>query len=182
MIYSLKNARSARIGGFVVLDAYLVGHCAPTLAGLKTANLFTCTVAGDLRGTLAIWNEALLEKGVRLLALRVRAQTALIYVYRRVRQRDLQRGARQRRRGRLRSARQGARRISKAKIKRTAAASTAGCPLFFVKRIALTDYIDSGTVMLNIVRTLRMTVAVARQSARRACIRPSASPLTRQAL
>lgn len=68
-----------------MLDAYLVGHCAPTLAGIKTANLFTCTVAGDLHGALAAWNEALREKGVRLLALRVRAQTALIYVYRRAR-------------------------------------------------------------------------------------------------
>ena len=41
---------------------------------------------------------------------------------------------------------------------------------------------EVGTVMLNIVRTFRSTTAVARQSVRRACIRPSASPLTRQAL
>ena len=33
---------------------------------------------------------------------------------------------------------------------------------------AVYDYMDVGTVMLNMVRTLRMTVAVARQRVRRA--------------
>ena len=47
---------------------------------------------------------------------------------------------------------------------------------------AVYDYMDVGTVMLNMVRTLRMTVAVARQRVRRACMRLSSSPFTRQAL
>ena len=44
------------------------------------------------------------------------------------------------------------------------------------------NYIDSGAVILNIVKMFRITVAVATQSARRACISGSASPFTRQAL
>ena len=59
-------------------------HCAPTLAGLKTANLFACPFSdGDaLRRCLCCWNRRLTKKGLRILPLRFEGRRALIYVYR----------------------------------------------------------------------------------------------------
>lgn len=67
-----------------MLENYLIEHCAPTLASLKTANLFTCRFGSEaeLARQLAGWNEQLGEKGVALLALHCRKEKALIYVYR----------------------------------------------------------------------------------------------------
>ena len=65
-------------------EDYLVRHCAPTLAGIKTANLFTCpfdskeTLLDDLRQL----NRRLCGKGLRLLPLRFSEKKALIYLYR----------------------------------------------------------------------------------------------------
>lgn len=65
-----------------MLDRYLIEHCSPTLASLKTASLFTYRFTEDLDNTLATWNALFAEKGISLLALRRTAQTALIYVCR----------------------------------------------------------------------------------------------------
>lgn len=76
-----------------MLERYLIEHCSPTLAGLKTANLFSCTYSGEeeLKEHLQIWNENFAQKGIELRILRKRRGTALVYVYRRNRlQRDLQ--------------------------------------------------------------------------------------------
>ena len=45
-------------------EELLVRHCAPTLAGLKTANLFACRFSdGDaLRRCLCCWNRRLMKK------------------------------------------------------------------------------------------------------------------------
>ena len=69
-------------------EELLVRHCAPTLAGLKTANLFACRFSdGDaLRRCLCCWNRRLMKKGLRILPLRFEGRRALIYVYRPARQ------------------------------------------------------------------------------------------------
>lgn len=62
----------------------LVRNCAPTLAGLKTASLFTCPCDNRdaLLASLRLLNRRLSAKGLRLLALRFSASKALIYLYR----------------------------------------------------------------------------------------------------
>lgn len=65
-------------------EEYLVQHCAPTLAGLKTGNLFTCPfVCRDaLLSQLRQLNLRLSGKGLRLLPLRFSHRKALLYLYR----------------------------------------------------------------------------------------------------
>lgn len=65
-------------------EKLLIAYCAPTLANLKTASLFSfiCGTEECLLAHLAAWNEALNEKGVYAVALRFWDGRALIYVYR----------------------------------------------------------------------------------------------------
>lgn len=65
-------------------DAYLIHHCAPTLAGIKTASLFTCpyTTKEDLLESVRCLNKRLGSKGLRVLPLRFSEKKALIYLYR----------------------------------------------------------------------------------------------------
>lgn len=62
----------------------IIKHCSPTLAGLKTGNLFNCTYESRKAMTEAIcaWNKKLRSKGVRVLPLRYKDGSALIYLYR----------------------------------------------------------------------------------------------------
>lgn len=74
-------------------EEMLIQHCSPTLAGMKTGNLFTCPYEKkeDMQQALRFWNQALSGKGVRVLPLRYHAGRALIYLYRPARlSRDLQ--------------------------------------------------------------------------------------------
>lgn len=66
------------------LDRYLIDHCSPTLANLKTANLFSCryTSREQLIRQIGDWHRTLQEKGVCLRLLRAKNGCALIYVYR----------------------------------------------------------------------------------------------------
>lgn len=65
-------------------DEHIIRHCSPTLAGIKTANLFSCNYLSkeQLKNDLRRLNRSLSDKGVRVIALRVSEQRALIYVYR----------------------------------------------------------------------------------------------------
>ena len=65
-------------------EEILVKHCSPTLAGLKTANLFSCEFNDrhELSEFLRSNNLLLSKKGVRLIPLRCSENSALIYVYR----------------------------------------------------------------------------------------------------
>jgi len=65
-------------------EDYLVRNCAPTLAGLKTASLFTCPYEDkeQLYTSLRRLNRRLSSKGLRLLSLRFSERKALIYLYR----------------------------------------------------------------------------------------------------
>ncbi len=67
-----------------MLEKYLIEHCAPTLASLKTASLFCIALKSEeeLESQLKVWNGQLQEKGLFLLALRRRGEKALIYVCR----------------------------------------------------------------------------------------------------
>lgn len=65
-------------------EALIVRHCSPTLAGLKTANMFVCTYTdkAELRESIRSINVMLKDKGVRMIPLRAANGRALIYVYR----------------------------------------------------------------------------------------------------
>ena len=67
-----------------MLEQYLINHCAPTLASLKTANLFNCTAENPTALQMAVsrWQALLAPKGVELLLLRESGDRALVYVYR----------------------------------------------------------------------------------------------------
>ena len=65
-------------------EEILVKQCAPTLAGLKTGNLFPCTYSDEyeMKESIRCWNKMLAKKGLRILPMRYRNGRALIYVYR----------------------------------------------------------------------------------------------------
>lgn len=65
-------------------EDYLVRHCAPTLAGLKTGSMFVCPMPcrDALLGSIRRLNAKLAPKGLRVIPLRFSEKTALIYLYR----------------------------------------------------------------------------------------------------
>lgn len=65
-------------------EQYLIDNCSPTLASLKTANLFNCRFGdvSELENAVSRWNKELSVKGISVTVLRRRENTALIYVYR----------------------------------------------------------------------------------------------------
>ena len=67
-----------------MIENYLIGHCAPALAGIKTANLFDMKVDSEeeLAQQISQWNSRLEPRGLSLRVLRYRNQKALVYVYR----------------------------------------------------------------------------------------------------
>lgn len=69
-----------------MLADLLVEYCSPTLAGIKTANLFNFSYGShshaEMALILALWNRRLNSKGVSLKALRISKENALLYVYR----------------------------------------------------------------------------------------------------
>jgi hypothetical protein len=69
---------------FLMTEEYIVRNCAPTLAGIKTASMFSCPCCEPekLRNFLKDMNRRLNPKGIRLLPLKVSEKRALIYVYR----------------------------------------------------------------------------------------------------
>ncbi len=76
------------------MEDYLIEHCSPTLASLKTANLFNYQYLSEeeLYGYIRSLNRSLSGKGVSVTILRKLEHSALIYVYRRQKlQEDLNR-------------------------------------------------------------------------------------------
>lgn len=67
-----------------MLEKYLVEHCAPTLASLKTANLFNYFFDNEenLFESINYWNKELCSKGVQLILMKVHNKGALVYVCR----------------------------------------------------------------------------------------------------
>lgn len=62
----------------------VVRNCAPTLAGIKTGNLFSHRYDSidEMRVSMRFWNRRLRSKGIRIVPLRYRDHHALIYLYR----------------------------------------------------------------------------------------------------
>lgn len=78
----------------MLLERHLIEHCSPTLASLKTANLFNHSFSSEeeLEKQLSDLNGQLGKKGITLLLLYRRRNKALIYVFRKNRlQADLNR-------------------------------------------------------------------------------------------
>lgn len=65
-------------------DELIAQQCSPTLAGIKTGNLFRCTFSTkeELNRDLQSLNRTLGPKGVRVMPLSVKEHSALIYLYR----------------------------------------------------------------------------------------------------
>ncbi|MCR4926179.1 MAG: DUF3793 family protein [Clostridiales bacterium] len=65
-------------------EEIMIRHCSPTLAGMKTGNLFNTAYENEeeLKAFIRHWNRVLGKKGVRILPLRCKDNSALIYVYR----------------------------------------------------------------------------------------------------
>ena len=65
-------------------DDYLVRNCAPTLAGIKPANLFTYPYEEKeaILGSIRRMNQRLRAKGIRIIPLRFSENNVLIYLYR----------------------------------------------------------------------------------------------------
>ena len=65
-------------------DEQVIRHCAPTLASIKTANLFSCvfTDRQEMLNHVRKLNLRLKGKGLRVLPLCIKENRGLIYVYR----------------------------------------------------------------------------------------------------
>ena len=65
-------------------EELLIQHCSPTLAGIKTGNLFSCFFddPNELKNCVRSWNRQLAPKGLRILPMKFDKGRALIYVYR----------------------------------------------------------------------------------------------------
>ncbi len=65
-------------------DEYIIRNCAPTLAGIKTGNIFTCPfeTRDALLDSLRKMNKRLGKKGLRVIPLRFSDEKALIYLFR----------------------------------------------------------------------------------------------------
>lgn len=65
-------------------EKYIVEKGAPTLAGLKSGNLFSCAFGSQkqLYREIAAVNRVIVKKGLRLIPLRLREGRALLYLYR----------------------------------------------------------------------------------------------------
>ncbi len=65
-------------------EEYIIRHCAPTLAGLKTANMFTYRYEdiNEVLESLRAWNKILGKKGMRVIPLSVGDGKVIVYLYR----------------------------------------------------------------------------------------------------
>ena len=65
-------------------DGLVIFHCTPTLASIKTANLFSCPYDAleELYASIRSLNRRLSGKGLRIVPLKCKDGRALIYVYR----------------------------------------------------------------------------------------------------
>lgn len=65
-------------------EEHLIRNCAPTLAGLKTASMFTCPYESreSLLSSLRHWNRMFRKKGLLLLPLRFSQDKVLVYLFR----------------------------------------------------------------------------------------------------
>ena len=94
MVYYRQLVKT-NLKGAAMSEALLIDNASPTLAGLKTGNLFACPAEdiGSLRESLRRLNRVLVPRGVRILPVRYLEERILIYLYRPARLRkDLSNG------------------------------------------------------------------------------------------
>lgn len=65
-------------------EELVVKNCSPTLAGIKTGNIFSCSFESEyeLRRCIRAFNRKLVKKGLRVIPLRIKNNRALIYIFR----------------------------------------------------------------------------------------------------
>ena len=65
-------------------EELIIKHCSPTLAGIKTGNLFSCSYTSKKKAVAAInrMNSIFVPKGVRILPLKFDGKRMLVYVFR----------------------------------------------------------------------------------------------------
>lgn len=65
-------------------EEQLIKHCSPTLAGIKTGNIFVSVYSdiNEMRAVIRRWNNRLTKRGLRVIPLRFQGNRALIYVFR----------------------------------------------------------------------------------------------------
>lgn len=65
-------------------EEFIIRHCSPTLAGLKTGNLFNCPYAdkNELLTFLRSLNRRLVPKGIRVIPMKEFDNKVLLYIYR----------------------------------------------------------------------------------------------------
>ena len=68
-----------------MIEKYLIEHCSPTLASLKTANLFSVSLKQECNADDQIneWSRLLAPKGIELFVIKRSESAALVYVFRR---------------------------------------------------------------------------------------------------
>lgn len=71
-------------------EAYLVNYCAPTMAGIKTGNLFSCFFSSrdELADDIRRYNRVFVPKGLFLIPLKISGNRALLYLFRKDRLAD----------------------------------------------------------------------------------------------
>ncbi len=62
----------------------IIKHCSPTLAGIKTGNMFSCVFENveQMKESIRTYNRLLNKKGLRVLPLRQKDNRTLVYVFR----------------------------------------------------------------------------------------------------
>ncbi len=65
-------------------EEFIIEHCSPTLAGIKTGNMFSVRITEDtdINREVREVNRVLKDKGLRVIPLKRTGQYALIYLYR----------------------------------------------------------------------------------------------------
>ncbi len=65
-------------------DSIIIENCSPTLAGIKTGNIFTIdrSLISDIKEELSELNQCFVDKGLRAIPLKITDKTILIYLYR----------------------------------------------------------------------------------------------------
>ncbi len=68
----------------MISERILIEQCAPTLSGLKTANLFTVRFDNldKLNEDIVTWNQKFKNNGIKIMLLKLHTDSALIYLYR----------------------------------------------------------------------------------------------------
>lgn len=73
-----------RKGGKFVSEENIIRHCSPTLAGMKTGNMFTQFFENEqqMKESIRELNKIFVDKGLRLIPLRWKNKKALLYLFR----------------------------------------------------------------------------------------------------